>query len=115
MTKVKLTPFQKGVFKLVRKVPKGKVATYQTLACALGRPGAARAVGNALNKSRTFRKVRDKNPDLIKRPCHRVVKSDGLVGGYARGEKEKSKILRREGVKIKDGKVVDFKKVLFKF
>lgn len=99
-----LTDFEEKVFRVLKKIPKGKITTYNALAQAVGNPRATRAVGNALKK----------NLNLIKCPCHRVVKSDGSVGGYARGEKEKIKVLKKEGVKIKSGKVVDFKKVLFR-
>ena len=100
-----LTDFEEKVFRALKKIPRGKITTYGKLALAVGHPRAARAVGNALKK----------NLSLIKCPCHRVVKSDGRVGGYARGEKEKIRLLRSEGVKIKVGKVVDFEKVLFRF
>lgn len=77
----------------VGKIPRGRVTTYSALARALGRPGAARAVGNALNK----------NPHLGAVPCHRVVRSDGRVGGYARGAKKKAALLRAEGVIMRGG------------
>ena len=48
-------------------------------------------------------------------PCHRVVKSDGKIGGYAYGEKIKSRMLANEGIKIKDGKIIDFDKERFYF
>lgn len=100
-----LTDFQKSVLALVSKIPGGRVATYAGIAKFLGRPKAARAVGNALNK----------NPDLIKIPCHRVVKSDGQVGGYAAGQAAKVKLLKKEGVLITRGRVIDFDKRLFNF
>jgi O-6-methylguanine DNA methyltransferase len=99
-----MTEFKKKVLKILEKIPKGRVATYKEIAFAIGKPKAARAVGNVLNK----------NPNLIKCPCHRVIKSDGSVGGYARGKKEKIKILRKEGIEIKNGKIVCFSKRLFK-
>ena len=98
------TDFEEKVLRALKKIPRGKITTYNALARAVGHPRAARAVGNALKK----------NPNLIKCPCHRVVKSDGRVGGYARGEKKKIQILRKE-IKIKDGEVVDFEKALFRF
>ena len=91
-----LTEFQKRVYKIVKKIPAGQVLSYQEVANRLDRPGAARAVGNALNKN--FDK---------KAPCHRVIKSDGLVGGYRSGTKKKIKILKSEGVRIKNGKVIN--------
>ena len=95
MTKlVMMTEFQKKVYNIVRGIPKGKILTYKQVAEKLGNIGLARAVGNALNQNR------DKNV-----PCHRVVRSDGMVGGYAHGTKKKIEILRKEGVKIKNLKL----------
>ncbi|HHX58874.1 MAG TPA: MGMT family protein [Candidatus Moranbacteria bacterium] len=96
-----LTDFEKKVLKLLKKVPRGKVITYSKLAKMAGSPRAARAVGNALHK----------NPDAPVVPCHRVVKSDGALGGYAGGWRRKTKLLREEGVVVKNGKIVDFKKI----
>jgi len=94
-----LSQFRYRVYSVVRKIPKGRVATYKSIAKAIGRPRAVRAVGNALNK----------NPFAPKVPCHRVVKSDGSIGGFASGSKKKIKILQEEGVVVKSGKV-DLKK-----
>lgn len=90
-----MTPFEKKVYRAVKKIPRGKVAAYAYIAQAVGLPGAARAVGNALNKN-PYRRI----------PCHRVIRTDGRVGGFARGTKEKIKLLRREGVGIRKGRVV---------
>jgi methylated-DNA-[protein]-cysteine S-methyltransferase len=90
-----MSEFQSRVLKLVSMVPRGKVTTYKELALALGRPRAFRAVGNAL--------ARNPNPVII--PCHRVVRSDGKIGGYKFGERKKAKLLLMEGVKIKNRKV----------
>jgi len=87
--------FQARVLKLVSKVPRGKVTTYKELARALGNPKAYRAVGNALAK----------NPSPLKIPCHRVVCSDGKIGGYKLGIRRKTELLLREGGKVKNGKV----------
>lgn len=88
------------------KIPQGKVSTYQMLAKAIGRPRAVRAVGNALNK----------NPLMIKIPCHRVIKSDGKIGGFAAGIESKVKFLCREGVAVDENhKVKDWKKILHNF
>ena len=78
--------FTDRVYDVVRKIPKGKTLTYGQVAAAIGSPGAARAVGNALNKNR--------HKDV---PCHRVVRADGSIGGYAWGAEEKKEILKREG------------------
>lgn len=82
---VKLTNFQKIVYNIVGKIPKGKVLTYKEVAQMIGKPKAYRAVGNALNKN-PFEEV----------PCHRVIRSDGKIGGYARGEKIKVNLLKKE-------------------
>lgn len=72
------------------------MATYAQIAKALGSPKSARAVGNALNK----------NPFPGERvPCHRVVRSDGTVGGFMSGTGKKIALLRREGVEMKNGKI----------
>lgn len=82
--------FQEKVYKAVRKIPKGKVLTYKSVASLAGRPKAWRAVGNILNKN--------KNSQI---PCHRVVKSNGQSGGYNKGVEKKILLLRKEGVIIK--------------
>ena len=102
---IKLTEFERDVFAAVKKIYRGKVATYQGIAKTIGKPRAARAVGNALNK----------NQDAPKISCHKVVKSDGSICGYNGGVKEKIKLLRNEGVRVRKNKVVDFDKVLYKF
>lgn len=84
---MKLTKFQEKIYNVVKRIPKGKVLTYKEVARLAGRPKAYRAVGNALNK----------NPFAPAVPCHRVIRSDGRIGGYAQGTKTKTKILRKEG------------------
>lgn len=101
----KLTDFQKRVYNIVREIPKGKVSSYKEIAKKLGNIYFSRAIGNALNKNRDFKRT----------PCYRVVKSNGEIGGYFFGRSEKTKLLRKEGIKIKNGKILDFDKVLFKF
>lgn len=86
--------FQKRVYEIVKKIPKGKVLIYRQVAEKAGQPRAWRAVGNILNKN--------KDPKI---PCHRVIRSDRKVGGYNRGEKQKISLLKREGVRIKSGKI----------
>ena len=81
-----MTKFQKKVYDVVKGIPKGQVLTYKEVAWLVGLPLAYRAVGNALNKN-PFKEV----------PCHRVIKSDGQIGGFARGTKEKIRILKKEG------------------
>jgi methylated-DNA-[protein]-cysteine S-methyltransferase len=87
--------FSERVLELTRKIPRGKVTTYSEIARALGRPGAGRAVGNALKKN--------KCPDKIS--CYRVVRSDGFAGGYSSGNREKIRRLERDGIKVRKGKV----------
>lgn len=89
----------------MKKVPRGQVATYKELARAVNRPRAARAIGNVVHK----------NPWAPQVPCHRVVKSNGEIGGYAGGEKKKIKLLESEGVKVRSGKIIKFKDKLYKF
>ena len=86
----RLTKFEQAVLATVRRIPKGRVVTYASLARAIGRPRAARAVGQALNK----------NPHLVTVPCHRVVRSDGMLGGYRQGARQKKKLLTGEGVSV---------------
>ena len=83
-----ITEFEKKVYKAVSEIPKGEVRSYKWVAARIGNPHAFRAVGNALNK----------NPYPVIIPCHRVVKSDGSIGGYAKGVRLKRKILKREGI-----------------
>ncbi len=83
-----ITPFQKLVYDFVRKISKGKTMTYKQVAAKIGKPQAYRAVGNALNK----------NPFAPEVPCHRVIKSDGSIGGFNSGSKKKRALLIQEGV-----------------
>ena len=78
--------FQEKVLKVVRNIPKGKTLTYKEVARRAGNGKASRAVGNILNKNY--------NSDI---PCHRVIRSDGKTGGYNRGKKKKSLLLKKEG------------------
>lgn len=98
--------FCERIWVLCIKIPKGKVSTYKELAHALG-TRAYRAVGQALKK----------NPHSPLIPCHRVVCSDGRLGGY-HGRKNSAKkiaLLRREGVMVRREKVMDFQNRLFSF
>ena len=90
--------FDSVIYKLVAEIPEGKVTTYGDLARAAGKPAASRLVGQILNR----------NPNPIMAPCHRVVKSDGDIGGYAFGSGAKMKLLKKEGVRISKGRIVDF-------
>ena len=70
----------------------------------IGRPKAHRAVGTAMNK----------NPFAPEVPCHRVVKSNGDLGGFGGGSKLKIKRLQEEGVKVHNNKIVNFQSILYK-
>ena len=86
----KATKFQLKVWKYLKTIPKGQVRTYQDVANAIKRPKAVRAVANAVGK----------NPFAPKVPCHRVIRSDGGLGGYSGpgGIKTKKKLLKMEGI-----------------
>jgi O-6-methylguanine DNA methyltransferase len=93
------------VYELLKQVPKGRVTTYGALAKAARHPDSARAIG-ALMRS---------NPYAPTVPCHRVVYSDGRLGGYGgmKGVGKKARMLSKEGVKVKNGRIVDFEKHYF--
>lgn len=93
MTKLSGTNFQLKVWKYLQGIPKGRVKTYLEVAKAIGKPKAFRAVANAVGK----------NPYPPKIPCHRVIRSDGSLGGYSGkgGIKEKRRLLTLEKVLIK--------------
>ena len=93
------------IYKKLLEVPKGKITTYGELAKVVGFTNGQRAVGKIMNK----------NPYPVIIPCHRVVKADGKVGGYAYGEKIKINMLKKEGVKIKDGKIKDWENAFYRF
>lgn len=101
--------FSERVYALVRSVPKGKVTTYRDVAYAMN-TGACRMVGQALKR----------NPYAPAVPCHRVVASNGAIGGFF-GEtagpmiERKIAMLKAEGVIVKGGKVVDFERRRHKF
>ena len=84
------TKFQKKVWNYLKTIRKGTVKTYKQVAIAINRPKSARAVANAIGK----------NPFAPKIPCHRVIRSDGSLGGYSGkgGVKTKKLLLKREGV-----------------
>lgn len=96
--------FYEECYRILRKVPKGKVTTYKEIAKKLNSK-AFRAVGSAMNK----------NPYAPEVPCHRVVNSSGFVGEFAYGIDEKIRLLRREGVEIDKEGFIDLGKFLFKW
>lgn len=106
MRKKKVTDFQQSVYDILIKVPSGKVTTYKEIGNALGKDGNIyRAIGQALNK----------NPFAPIVPCHRVVASDGSLGGFADGSAAKVALLEKEGIAVSEGKIVDFEKKVWRF
>ncbi len=91
---------RQAVYDLVSEIPPGKVVTYGRLATLLGNSHAARGIGKVLNQ----------NPRPIMVPCHRVVCSDGHVGGYMYGKNRKISLLLKEGIPIHNDKIEDFEK-----
>jgi methylated-DNA-[protein]-cysteine S-methyltransferase len=81
-----MTTFKQKVLNIVKDIKKGKTLTYKEVATSAGSPKAFRAVGNILNKNY--------DPQI---PCHRVIKSNGELGGYNRGERLKVDLLKKEG------------------
>jgi len=111
-------------YSILRKVPKGKVTTYKEIAHVLGTK-AYRAVGTAMNKNpyssrphTTHNKTGHCLPRSRSSPivaCHRVVNSNGKIGGFASGTKNKIKMLKKEGVLVKKGRIQNFNKLLHRF
>jgi len=93
------------VYKKLLQVPKGKITTYGELAKAVGLQNGQRAIGKIMNK----------NPYPVIIPCHRVVSSNGTIGGYAFGQDVKTNMLIKEGIKIHNGKILDFGKIIYRF
>ena len=89
---MKGTTFQLKVWTYLKKIPRGSVKTYSQVAKSIGKPLAVRAVANAIGK----------NPYAPSIPCHRVIRSDGSLGGYSGkgGIKTKKLLLKREGIKL---------------
>lgn len=86
------------VYDIVAQIPEGKVTTYGDIARALGHPGASRAIGRILNR----------NPNPIVTPCHRVIKSNGKLGGYAFGKIRKKELLKKEGLCFNGDRAAEF-------
>ena len=114
----KISPFAQKVYKLVKKVPAGKVTTYKTIARALNTK-AYQAVGQALRKNPfAFTLYRPGTGPQV--PCHRVIKSDGTIGGFngktsGKETQRKINLLKKEGVEFKNNKSVNLKKQLFPY
>ncbi|OYT32463.1 cysteine methyltransferase [Candidatus Woesearchaeota archaeon] len=93
------------VYAMCKKIPKGKISTYGIIAKKI--KTSPRAVGQYLKK----------NPYSPKIPCHRIVHSDGRIGGFfgTKKVKDKIKLLKKEGIIVQKGKIKDFNKKIFKF
>ena len=81
-----LKTFKQKVYSVVQKIPKGQTLSYKEVAIKTGHPKAYRAVGNVLSQNT--------HPEII--PCHRVIKSNGKIGGYKWGEINKKNLLKKE-------------------
>jgi methylated-DNA-[protein]-cysteine S-methyltransferase len=93
------------VYKELLRVPKGKVTTYGELAKAAGIKNGQRLIGQIMNR----------NPFPVIIPCHRVVKSDGKIGGYFYGQDVKTEMLSKEGITVINGKIQNWEKTVFRF
>jgi len=96
--------FEEKVWLLLKQIPRGRVTSYKEIARVLNTK-AYRAVGKACGR----------NPFAPKFPCHRVVSNNGGIGGYSGGIKKKIKLLEKEGIRVKNGRIMDFDQVFFKF
>ena len=97
------TSCQQKLQQLLLKIPKGKMTTYKAIASAMGTRGY-RFVGHLLHQ----------NPYPDKYPCYKVVQSDGRIGGFVKGPKEKIKRLNKDCIQVKNDKIVNFQNILFK-
>jgi len=87
---VRGTRFQQDIWRALLKIPYGEVGSYKDIAIGIGKPMAAQAAGSAIGK----------NPVFLIVPCHRVIKSNGTIGGYGYGLEVKKRLLELEGVKL---------------
>ena len=92
------------IYELLRQIPKGKVTSYGEIARKIGSK-AYRGVGQIVGQNR----------DIPNTPCHRVVKSDGGISGYANGVDKKIALLQKEGLQVENGKIVDFENKFYRF
>src|SRR5690349_21093373 len=93
----------RDVYTLLTEIPPGKVSTYGDIAKALGHPKASRIIGRIIAN----------NPNPISVPCHRVVKSNGEIGGFMYGEQKKREILEEEGIIFQGTFVKNFEESRF--
>ena len=96
---------EEKIYRKLLEVPLGNVTTYGDLAKAINLKNGQRIVGRIMKKNQF--------PVIV--PCHRVVKSDGTIGGYAYGIERKKYMLSKEGLEINNDKILNFKKNLFRF
>ncbi len=99
MQKAKI--MEKEVYDIIKKIPSGRLTTYGDIAKFLGKPNHGRTIGKILNK----------NENPINIPCHRVVQTNGKIGGYKFGEELKKVLLKREGIKINGNNIINFNEV----
>lgn len=92
------------IYQLLKQIPEGKITTYGIIAQKIGTK-AYRGVGQIIGA----------NPNAPKVPCHRVVKSDGSISGYAFGVNKKIELLKKEGIEIANNKIVNFNQKLHQF
>ena len=95
--------FAASVLYLTSQIPRGRITTYKEIAAHLGDMRLSRAVGGALHR----------NARPVEIPCHRVIRSNGELGGYSRGVAEKTRLLRSEGITVEENRVRDYEKILF--
>jgi methylated-DNA-[protein]-cysteine S-methyltransferase len=95
----------KQVYKKLTEVPEGMVTSYSELAKAVGLKNGQRVIGQIMKN----------NPYPVIIPCHRVVNADGKIGGFFYGDKVKTKMLKKEGIKIQNGKILNWDKKFYKF
>ena len=103
LSEINKTEFEKKVLVATFGIPYGQVSTYKRVAQKIGKPHAHRAVANALHK----------NPLHPVVPCHRVVRSDGRFGGEKEGAHSRRRLLEKEGVPIKNGRVRMSDEIIF--
>ena len=96
---------EQKIYKKLLEVPKGQITTYGELSKAVGLKNGQRAVGKIMNK----------NPYPVIIPCHRVVMSNGNIGGYAYGKHIKTKLLTDEGIQIENEKIIDLQNKIYRF
>jgi len=94
------TEFSRRVLRVLRRIPAGRVATYGDVAALAGRPGAARAVGQIMRRA--------EEPGL---PYHRVVAAGGRIGGFGRSPQLKAQLLTAEGLVVRRGRILEFRRV----